>query len=788
MPQTIPYHVILVRQLKHSANVTDAASLDKWLASMPLDTREQVSALLQAVHASYVQFDHDLQLHSHNLELLSLDLAQSNEKLRKDSASQCAAIETLRQTANSLLEQSGMSALSPADQSLEALSALIKQLIQERATALEESHKNQERLQLAIDSTDNGLWDWNVADQHVYFNPRWFEMLGYTSNELPMTFETWKNLSHPIDMEEIEPILKAHLAGLTSDYQVEFRMRHKNGEWRWIRSRGKVVTRGLSHQPLRMVGTHTDITLQRRHEQEIREKLHFIEELLEIIPNPVYFKNLDGKYLGFNKAFGTLFGKSRKNWVGQDVYALFDAERAAYHHQLDMQLYAQGGVQTFEAQVVSADGSIHDVIYSKAIFSKADGTPDGILGIITDITERKHAELELQAAKNAAEAANRAKSDFLANMSHEIRTPMNGIIGMTDLTLGTKLDSDQREYLRLVKISADSLLEIINDILDFSKIEAGRLQIEQAELNLWQTVEESIKPLQLRASDKHLKLLTTIDERIPRLLIGDPLRIRQVLINLVGNAIKFTHQGEINVNVTLEQQRMHSVRLHFSVRDTGIGIPADKLDQIFESFSQADTSTTRKFGGTGLGLTISRRLVELMAGKLWVESVAGSGSTFHFCVNFTLPSAPLDAVSITAHAEHGLAAAPNDAIKLHILLAEDNAINQKLALTLLAKMGHTVELACNGLQAVELYQKNTFDVVLMDVQMPEMGGFEATEQIRYIDKAQNRHTPIIALTAYAMQGDEQKCLAAGMDDYLTKPLDKHKLQNTLQRFAKPDRT
>ena len=394
---------------------------------------------------------------------------------------------------------------------------------------------------------------------------------------------------------------------------------------------------------------------------------------------------------------------------------------------------------------------------------------------------------QLEEAKLRAEAANQSKSEFLANVSHEIRTPMNAILGMTELALTSEATAEQKRYFTTVKSSADALLQIIEDILDFSKIEAGKLDLHPISFKLRDTLNDTLEVLAARAAEKNIELACQVSNRVPDLVIGDGNRLRQVLMNLVGNAIKFTDKGEVFVTVetvvdteaqaSLLPQPDDALNVHFVVTDTGIGIPKEKQEVIFESFVQADGSMTRRYGGTGLGLAICSKLVKLMGGRIWVESQVGHGSSFHFIVKLR---PDLQSGSQQKPAEE-IFKKPSRSVR--VLLAEDNEINQKVALEFLKMRGHQVRIANNGKDALEALAAETFEIILMDVQMPVMDGFQATAAIREREKGTGRHIPIVAMTGYAMKDDRRRCLAAGMDGYISKPIRSQELFEIVEGFT-----
>ena len=502
------------------------------------------------------------------------------------------------------------------------------------------------------------------------------------------------------------------------------------------------------------------------------------------VGDAIISSNAAGNIIFWNSGAENIFGHREDGVLGQPL-AVIMPERFREMHRAGMKRVQAGGEarvigRTVELVGLAKDGREFPIELTLSTWRTGEGV--FYTGIIRDITERKRAEEALQAAKASAEAANRAKSEFLANMSHEIRTPMNGILGMTGLVLDTDLNREQRDYLGMAKSSAHSLLGLLNDILDFSKIEAGKLDLEAIDFNLRETVAHMLKPLVFRAGQKRLELVTKIAPGIPEHLIGDPLRLRQILINFADNAIKFTERGSITVKVSAVGQSEGGQCLHFAVTDTGIGIPAEKQGVIFEAFAQVDGSTTRNYGGTGLGLAIASHLVQQMRGKIWVESKVGEGTAFHFTAWFGVgPDSSLHEAPALIETP---AEIPGAGPGLRILLAEDNAINRALATGILTKRVHSLVHAVNGREAVELACAGTFDLIFMDVQIPEMDGLEATRRIRALEQANGGpRTPIVAMTAHAMTGDRERCLAAGMDDYLSKPLEKTALLALLARIA-----
>ena len=491
--------------------------------------------------------------------------------------------------------------------------------------------------------------------------------------------------------------------------------------------------------------------------------------VLASIPLAVAIADTKGLVNTLNPAMTELTGFTTKDLGGRSMAALFDP-RAGWPTGFFARWSSHAGrIHAAEGALICRDGSSVPIQLSIAPMLDGMGNTVGIVATATNIAESKRTETLLRQAKDAAEAAAKAKANFLATMSHEIRTPMNGVIGMAALLTRTRLDARQREYVDTIRGSGNALLTIIDDILNISKIEAGAVELDERPLSPGTLAQEVAELLAPRAGEKNIFLRVDLDRGLPLAVLGDVQRLRQILTNLVGNAVKFTARGEVVIRVRARTVR-GGQQITFDVQDTGIGIPDNHMNRLFQSFSQVDSSISRRYGGTGLGLAISRRLADLMRGRLWAESEEGVGSTFHLEV--TLPLAELPGTAEIEETQMMRSRRP-----LRILLAEDNRVNQLVAIRILEELGFSADVARTGTEALAMVQKNIYDVVLMDVQMPEMDGLEATRQLRTF----NRHVYIIALTANAMEGDRARCMDAGMDAWLPKPITPRTLDGALGR-------
>jgi PAS domain S-box-containing protein len=956
--------------------------------------------------------------------------------------------------------------------------AKLARALEERERLLKRLSESESRWQFALEGAGDGVWDWNLETNEVFFSSSWKAMLGYDDHEICNDIDEWRRRVHPDDLKGCLKELERHFSDEVHDYHYEHRLLCKDGTYKWILDRGKVIEWNAEGKPLRVVGTHSDISERKRSEEAIRESRRKLANIIDFLPDATLAVNRKGEVIAWNRAIEEMTGISKKEMMGKGDYAYsmpFFGERrpilidlifkdmpeiersyitfsrkgnqliaeavapnlnqgnGAYLWGFASPLYdSQGNIDgaiqsirditerrnkedalreselslrtifdTSSAGIIIVDNNgrivkanrrmaelfacplekiigtpypklVHpqerqegEKVMRKMLEGKLDTTSTerhyqrfdgsdfwgflsgrcmeeavgkltGILGMIFDISDRKHTENALQASEQEkaailnglrnvaveyldpsmkiiwvndavkkslgmsvdeirgkfcyeilqginepckgctairaartgeiqegeivtpdgktwlsrsslikdgrgqikgvvhvavniskrkhyeeslkkanrqlqraiahandlamqAQTANIAKSQFLANMSHEIRTPLNGIIGMTGLLEDTCLNDEQQEYANIAKICGESLLSLINDILDFSKIEAKKMELEMLDFDLRSIMDDTKDLLSIGAAEKGLKLTFSVDDDVPVHLRGDPGRLRQILVNLGANAVKFTNEGEITVSVCIECSNERTSTLKISVKDTGIGIPKDRQDILFTPFTQADGSTKRKYGGTGLGLAISRQLAELMGGKIGVVSQEGKGSTFWFTAVFekqdiSRRSAVERNEQCEAEREEGtrqcMALADLSyqiGRKIRILVAEDNPLNQKVTKAMLKKIGLSAHMVANGLEAVNALQSIPYDLVLMDCQMPEMDGFEATRSIRQNGSGVlNPNIPIIAMTALAMQGDRDLCIQAGMDDFIAKPVQQYELVEILARWLDPE--
>ncbi|MDR3581203.1 MAG: PAS domain S-box protein [Oryzomonas sp.] len=521
----------------------------------------------------------------------------------------------------------------------------------------------------------------------------------------------------------------------------------------------------------------TDISERKQIEGALYESKILLNEVMDGIPDPIYIKDRDSRILFANPALARVVGKPLAEIIGRtdgEYYGDPEVGQALRGH--DLAVMASGRTEIME-ETVSTPLGRRTFLSSKVPYRSLKSDIIGIIGVSRDITERKQQEEELKLAKEQAEAANLAKSEFLANMSHEIRTPMNGIMGMASLLKLTELSDEQQEYLDCIQSSSENLLTLINDILDLSKVEAGKIVLELAPFSLRSCISDAVRVHVLKMHSKGLALQTDIPAQVPDALTGDQLRLKQILVNLIGNAVKFTEKGEISVSAALLEAHGNTALIRISVSDTGIGIDTDAIDAIFAPFSQADSSTTRRYGGTGLGLSITRRFVDLMGGKIWAESAVGGGSLFQVAIPFMVNEPPPE--QRDRRSESPLPSWEGQ--PLCILLVDDQEISRLFTVRILQKMGHTLNAAQNGREAVEKWENGAFDIILMDVQMPVMDGVEATRIIRWCEAATGGHTPIIALTAHALKEDKDRLLGQGFDGYVSKPLEIKVLNSEMKR-------
>jgi PAS domain S-box-containing protein len=637
-----------------------------------------------------------------------------------------------------------------------------------------------ERHALAIDGSGVCLWDWDLVQDCVEFDGNWGTMLGYSAEEVAQTpRDAWNRAMHPDDLANTLLQIERHCRGETPYFESESRMRHRDGRWIALLFRGSVNNRDQNGLALRISGTAIEISQLKQAVRQAEQSEALLKTVIDLLPQRVFWKDCDGRFLGANRNFKAdvgvenIVGKTDQEvpWAGAQPDGTQD-RHIMEHRQPVLNL----------AQQLAYGDQLEWRTTSKVPLIDARGEVWGVLGTYQDITPFKSVEAELIKARNAAEDASKAKSEFLATMSHEIRTPMNGVIGFTDLLLQTPLNPEQQSMASTIRESGQALMTIINDILDFSRIEAGRVSVELSKVDAKQIARDVVALLRPRAAEKQLELDVQWRSGISATVLGDAGRLRQVLVNLASNAIKFTESGHVTIRAS-EADGM----LRMEVEDTGIGITPEQLPRLFSKFTQADSSTTRKYGGTGLGLAISKQLVELMGGRIGAHSQPGAGSTFWF----TLPFAQRSEATATTRilmldAKFELVEQrPASNSHPHVLVVEDHAVNRMLATRLLAKLGCKVEVAENGRIACERTLEQNYDLIFMDCQMPEMDGFEATRAIREREQGGSRRTPIVALTANAMIQDRDRCLQAGMDDYITKPYSVADFERTLQRWCNP---
>ncbi|MDR1920459.1 MAG: PAS domain-containing protein [Candidatus Adiutrix sp.] len=817
----------------------------------------------------------------------------------------------------------------------------LEKALEKNKTTAHELKLERERLSTVIDAAALGTWDWNIQTGEVIYSPRWAEIIGYKLDEIEQTVETWEAALVPEDLDLANAAIEAHCNGLTPQYEADFRMRHKNGSIIWAQDRGRVVEYDEHGQAVRLMGVLIDVTRQKSIEQALAENKDQLELVFNAARIGAWDWDLTRGTIKFNNVYLDMLGYTQdeiKGTIEEWESFVHPDELEAVNAALDRLVKGEDPDYAMEIRMKHKDGHyVWTYDFGRVVEWNEKGEALRVVGGHFDFDEKKKMEFEffamqeqergLKLARDLAEESARAKSNFLANMSHEIRTPMNAILGLTHLALQTELDEQQLEYIQRTETAAKALLRIINDILDFSKIEAGKMEMEDVDFRLDELVRSAVDLLVDQAHEKGLEFILDIPANLPNNLVGDPVRLNQILSNLISNAIKFTQTGAVALRVALVENDGTTVLLRFTVKDSGIGLTSDQISKLFSAFTQADASTTRKYGGTGLGLAISKRLIEIMGGEIWCDSLPNQGSTFGFTARFKLgrpgeeaEAAPavskdvlrgltallvddsplaleileqamlfvgfkvqtassgeealnllagakddhkfdlvmvdwkmpgLDGVElirrmnemivpeklpavlmVTAYDKNEVAeksrevgirhvlAKPISPSTLYdalmdvfgsrhrkkqaskagrgkevdmvkpiqgarILLTEDNEVNQLVASRILRNAGFEVDIANNGREALERVQQKDFDLVLMDVQMPEIDGLTAASRIRAMEKFKT--LPIVAMTAHAMSGDKELSLKAGMNDHVNKPINITELFQALLKWIPPKR-
>lgn len=632
--------------------------------------------------------------------------------------------------------------------------------------------ENKLRIEMAIDSTGAALWDWDISNNTVYYSPSWKKLLGYREEEVQFDLSEWSSRIHPDDIEKTIDRLHQYLNGSNPTYEAEVRLRHKDGHYLSVLDRGKITLRDEQGQPSRMTGIAFTISELKETQQKLKESESRWYAALEGSEFGVWEWDFEQDSLYFSPKLKELYGYQSHElnptpdfWIS----TCHPDDLVSSKTALDDHLQNKKAQFKSDRRVMHRDGN-YRWFQSRGIVIKRDpeGQPLKVVGSVADITERKKLEEELILAKNSAEANVRTKRRFLANISHEIRTPMHAIMGIAEQLSHSTLNEKQGYYLKIINDSARALLGIINDVLDISKIEEGKMKIDQVDFGMREILYNVFNLFSDTAEQKNLRYKLNFDEKLNKIFSGDPARVRQILLKIISNSLKFTEKGTITLTCRLLSRYDNQYNVLFESSDTGIGMNDEMKKKLFEDFSQEHESFERKYGGSGLELAITNELVQLMNGSICVNSVKDEGTVISIILPFTESRGILFAAPKTETPAIG----KNKLSSLSILVAEDNQFNRLLMQIMLGNNEISYDMADNGLQAVELAALKNYDLILMDIQMPEMDGIEATKKIRRLDR---KKTPIIAITANAVEEELKAYLKGGLTDYLTKPFDEKRL-------------